>query len=277
MGFMCLFLLVADMVAAAAGSLYHNHTLETGNSWLDALADHRVVEELLKLLLGSCCRVSATAPTSALVCHCSCLIGVGIAGTSSTVGRNFSSAGLGAFVKNVVVEELLKLLLGSCCHASATAPTSTLVCHCSCLIGMGIAGTSSTVGRNFSSTGLGAFVKNPPVDSRSKSVDRRTSDRTSGFWTVWICRQIPCCCRKIHTEPDNLNSVCSHLSTAPSWPSTGFMVREFRVNTKSLMREELAAVDRQPITTPSVAAGASEVDSGRVGDPRDDGEAMRRA
>ncbi|MQM18623.1 hypothetical protein Taro_051619 [Colocasia esculenta] len=54
-----------------------------------------------------------------------------------------------------------------------------------------------------------------------KSVDRRTSDRTSGCWTVWICRQIPCICRQIHTEPDNLNSVCSHLSTAPSWLSTG--------------------------------------------------------
>ncbi|MQL84788.1 hypothetical protein Taro_017287 [Colocasia esculenta] len=57
-------------------------------------SSRRVVEELLELLLGSCCRAYATAPTSALVCHCSCLIGVGIAGTSSTVGRNSSPAGL---------------------------------------------------------------------------------------------------------------------------------------------------------------------------------------
>ncbi|MQL90130.1 hypothetical protein Taro_022725, partial [Colocasia esculenta] len=69
-------------------------------------------------------------------------------------------------------------------------------------------------------TSLSVHIATLPVDSQPKAVDKRMPSRTPGFWTVWICRQIHCCCQQIHTEPANLSSICSHLSTAPSWLST---------------------------------------------------------
>ncbi|MQM08311.1 hypothetical protein Taro_041168 [Colocasia esculenta] len=58
------------------------------------------------------------------------------------------------------------------------------------------------------------------VDRHLTSVDRLAFLNSGITGTVCGCRQPPCCCRQIHTEPANLSSVCSHLSKAPSWLST---------------------------------------------------------
>ncbi|MQM14842.1 hypothetical protein Taro_047777 [Colocasia esculenta] len=86
-------------------------------------------------------------------------------------------------------------------------------------VSRGVYGTAAGSNGSSSSSSLGrqqqeVSLRYLPQQYQSSRQIRRWSSQQFNR------RRVPCCSRQIHTEPENLDSVCFYLSTAPSWLST---------------------------------------------------------